>query len=355
MSSYERKQWERLNTHWDKRNNARGLPNWAHKAGENAAKAASRAAEKAGEAIPDAVWEQAGRAADAVLDRALRPVLQGALALLTLVDEWAMELNDPQTVVDIAKKRRIPIDHFSELRDRDLRDCDRLLTAHTLKWRSAGAIEGAGIGALALVPVAGLPAAMTADIVVIQILSVSIASRTAYAYGFDAKNPEERAFIEHLVRRSFTLQAGKAKPLVDASRGYQAIKGRSRWSQKLRQDHRLIEAVEKLMQKWLPKGQVVSVKHVAKALPVISILLSSGANSEILARVAKDAERFCQTRFLSEKYGLPMPAALRRYDLDPDSPSPADGHPGEAAPLELAVSVSSAPTGTMKETSAWTA
>jgi hypothetical protein len=33
-------------------------------------------------------------------------------------------------------------------------------------------------------------------------------------------------------------------------------------------------------------------------------------NSAVLGRVAADAQRYCQTRFLCDKYGLPLPAAL---------------------------------------------
>jgi hypothetical protein len=35
------------------------------------------------------------------------------------------------------------------------------------------------MGLLAMVPIAGIPVAMTADILVVQVLSTSIASRTA--------------------------------------------------------------------------------------------------------------------------------------------------------------------------------
>ena len=67
------------------------------------------------------------------------------------------------------------------------------------------------------------------------------------------------------------------------------------------------------MKTWMPKGQVVPVKHVAKAVPLVGVLLSSGVNAHLLGQVALDAERFCQTRFLCEKYGLPDPVGLPKY------------------------------------------
>lgn len=36
--------------------------------------------------------------------------------------------------------------------------------------------------------------------------------------------------------------------------------------------------------------------------------------------VAEDAKRYCQTRFLCEKYGLPLPAALGGFDVDDVEP-----------------------------------
>lgn len=69
------------------------------------------------------------------------------------------------------------------------------------------------MGVLALTPVGGIPVAMTADILVIQVLSTSIASRVAYSYGYDAKDPDEQIFIQRLVRRSFMAQAAKVEPV----------------------------------------------------------------------------------------------------------------------------------------------
>lgn len=38
--------------------------------------------------------------------------------------------------------------------------------------------------------------------------------------------------------------------------------------------------------------------------------IGAGMNAAVLGRVASEAQRYCQTRFLCEKYGLPLPAAL---------------------------------------------
>src|SRR5690606_10108631 len=164
-----------------------------------------------------------------------------------------------------------------------------------LRWRTFGAVEGGAMGLLAMVPVAGIPVAITADILVVQVLSVSIATRVAYSYGYDAKDPVEQAFIERLVRRSFISQAAKAAPMRGTARAAAAAEGRVNWSAKLRADHRLIAALEKLMKQLGPAGARVPVQSVAKVLPFIGVVIGAGTNSTVLGNVAADARRFCQT------------------------------------------------------------
>ncbi|WP_104168566.1 EcsC family protein [Arthrobacter sp. SX1312] len=317
MSAYERQVWETLDGHWQRRNNRRGLPNWASAALNRTGEVAGSAAGRVAGALPGAVTRPVYRATEAVASRAARPALEAATALLELVNDWARELNDPTSVAKLARKRGLNIDSFDELRQQDMKVCDQLLTLNTLRWRTAGALEGGAMGLLALVPVAGIPMAMTADVLVIQVLSVSIATRIAYSYGYDAKDPEEQAFIQRLVRRSFMTQAAKAEPLRDVARAAGAVKGRVNWSPKLRADHRLLASLEKLMQQLGPVGARVPVQNVAKVVPFVGVLIGAGMNSAILGNVAADAKRYCQTRFICEKYGLPLPVALLT-DTDDD-------------------------------------
>ncbi|MET8331181.1 EcsC family protein [Streptomyces sp. NPDC005181] len=317
MSAYDRQVWDALNEHWQRRNDRRSLPNWASAALGRTGEVAGNAARRVKNAVPEAVAEPIRRAGDAVADTAMRPALAGAAALLELVNDKAMDLNDPKNVEKLARKQGFEIDSFTELRQQDLKVCDRLLTRNTLTWRAAGAVEGGAMGLLAMVPVAGIPVAMTADILVVQVLSTSIAARIAYSYGYDAKDPKEQDFIQRLVQRSFMAQAAKAKPLRDVARAADAVKGRVNWSQKLRNDHRLLGALEKLMQQLGPAGSRVPIQNVAKVVPFVGVLIGAGMNSAVLGRVAADAQRYCQTRFLCDKYGLPLPAALAT-DRDDD-------------------------------------
>jgi hypothetical protein len=310
MSEYDGQVWDTLNKHWQRRNNRRGLPNWASNALNRTGEVAAKTATRVTDAVPEAVMEPIRRAGDAVANKAVGPALEATAALLELVNDWALELNDPKSVEKLARKRGVELNTFTELRQQDLKVCDRLLTLNTLTWRTAGALEGGAMGLLAMIPVAGIPAAMTADTLVIQVLSTSIAARIAYSYGYDAKDPSEQIFIQRLVRRSFMAQAAKAEPLREVARAADAARGRINWSAKIRHDHRLLAALEKLMQQLGPAGSRVSLPDVAKVVPYVGILIGAGMNSAILGNVASDAQRYCQSRFLCEKYGLPLPAAL---------------------------------------------
>lgn len=310
MSAYEGQVWATLNEHWQRRNNRRGLPNWASSAINRTGAVAGNAVSRVTEAVPETVKEPIRRAGETVANRAGKPALEATTALLELVNDWALELNDPTNVEKLARKQGIELEEYTELRQQDLKVCDRLLTFNTLSWRTLGAFEGGVMGLLALVPVAGIPVAMTADILVIQVLSTSIAARIAYSYGYDAKDPDEQIFIQRLVRRSFMAQAAKVEPLREVARAAEAINGRVRWSDKLRADNRLLAALEKLMKHLGPSGSRVSVQNVAKVVPFVGVLIGAGMNSALLGNVAADAQRYCQTRFLCEKYGLPLPTAL---------------------------------------------
>src|SRR5690606_32491852 len=115
----------------------RGLPNWVGTALEQTGDATRTAVERASDAVPQRVREPAQRAAGAAADHALLPALAGVVSLLELVNDWAVELNDPARVEALARKRGLQIETFTDLRGHDLKVCDRLLTGNTLRWRTA--------------------------------------------------------------------------------------------------------------------------------------------------------------------------------------------------------------------------
>lgn len=79
MSEYEQQVWSSLNSHWQRRNNRRGLPNWAGTAIERTGDAATTTFDRLAGAIPEGVREPMRRGADVALDTALRPALAASV------------------------------------------------------------------------------------------------------------------------------------------------------------------------------------------------------------------------------------------------------------------------------------
>lgn len=194
MSEYERHVWAALQDYWERHDNRRGLPNWAENALERGGDLTRNAAKRMKEVTPEAVKKPIRKAGDAVATAAARPTIAAVTRLLELSNDWATDLQKPAAVEKLARSQGIELESFTDLRHRDLKSSDRLLIRNTLKWRSIGAAEGGVMGALALVPVAGIPVAITADILLGQVLSIAIATRVAYSYGYDAKDPPRAGF-----------------------------------------------------------------------------------------------------------------------------------------------------------------
>ncbi|MFI5708994.1 EcsC family protein [Kribbella sp. NPDC051620] len=217
---------------------------------------------------------------------------------------------DPEKVLEHHRAKGREVSSLADLRALDLKELDEVTRRMALQWRTAGAAEGSAMGVLALVPFAGGVTAIGLDVVVMQVLSTAIATRVAYAYGFDAMDPDQRHLIDRMVLRAYKEQALKAGAVREASSAFNAGLGRKNWSKKLREDHRLMAAVEKLL-KQFANGQRVPVEKVTKFMPVVAVVAGAGTNAYVLGDVAKQATLYAQTSLLSQKYGLTMPPNLQ--------------------------------------------
>lgn len=121
--------------------------------------------------------------------------------------------------------------------------------------------------------------------------------------------------IDRMVRRAYSEQAAKVATQRNAGSAFAAAAGRQRWSQRLRDDHLLLAAVEKLMQQ-AGRGGHVPVSRAAKGLPAIAMIAGAGTNSHVLGDVADRSIRYAQTVLLCERYGLPLPVKLRDDDVE---------------------------------------
>jgi hypothetical protein len=307
MSTYEQKQWIRLVDHWEKKATPRQiLPSKARAALTSASDGTRAAAAKAGRKVGEVTPPPVKNAAQTITNGALVSAVKGAVHLLEFATEVTAELMDPAFVLEHHRNAGREVNSLLDLRRLDLADLDTMTRRMAMKWRATGAVEGGALGVLAMVPYAGGAAAITLDIVVMQVLTTAIATRVAYAYGYDAADPDQWDMIERMVRRAYRDQTGKAVAMREAASGFRAGINRQRWSDKLRQDEKLMAAVEKLM-KQFARTDHIPVRKVTLAMPLVSIAAGAGTNAYVLGDVAKQATYFGQTNFLADKYGLSLP------------------------------------------------
>lgn len=319
MSPYERHRWEALVAHWDKKaKGGRALPPRAQAALGRAGEVTRATAVKAGAVIaentPDKVKELAGSAVDA----ALVPTVRHVVHLLELLNDWVVELTDPAAVLKHHRDKGRAVESLHDLKALDLELLEEFTDGMALRWRTLGATQGASFGALAMipVPVLGSAAAISLDLVAMQALTAAIATRTCYAYGFDAADPDMRHMIDRMVVRAYRNQTVKAGSIKRAGAAFDAAKGRVNWSKKLREDHRLMAAVEKLL-KQVGDGTRVPVKNARMGMPVIAVFAGAATNSHVLGDTVTQARHYGATVLLADKYGLELPVNLRQ-DLDSD-------------------------------------
>jgi len=325
MSPYERARWDELQSHWLKKAERKQmLPPRAQAALRSTGQSAMQSASQVGRAIAEATPAKVKAMAETAVDAALVPTVQSVVTLLELINEWVVELSDPDAVIQHHQRAGRTVLSPDDLKGLDLEQLDEFTDGMSLRWRTLGATQGAAFGALAMipVPVVSSVAAISLDMIAMQALTTAIATRICYAYGFDAADPEMKHMIERMVVRAYRNQAAKAGTVKNASAAFNAAKGRVNWSQKLREDHRLMAAVEKLLKR-VGDGGRIPVKNARMGMPVISVVIGAGTNSHILGDTTKQACHYAATIFLAEKHGLELPPNIRR-DLDTGSPDEGD-------------------------------
>lgn len=310
LPKYDARRWRELSEAWHKKaDRRRREPGRARKALNRAGARTGEIASNVGDFASEKTPRKLKDAGGLMVDKTFVPTMKAVIGLLDLINDWAVELHDPEVVIRAYRKRGLDVETVTDLGEVDLEHMDAYMRRFALQWRSFGSAEGAALGALAMIPVPVLGSAMAIglDLVAMQVLTAAIATRAAYAYGFDAEDVEVRRLIDQLAAGSYMEQAPKAGTTAQAGAAFTAAKGRVNWSDKLRKDHRLMAAVEQMMQR-LPGAGRVSVQQARMGMPVISVAVGAGTNAVILGNAAKRSCDYFALRRLSERHGLPMPA-----------------------------------------------
>ncbi|GAB2472183.1 hypothetical protein [Jatrophihabitans fulvus] len=210
MSAYERRRWDELQAHWEKKAAGRKalLPPKARAALGTSVQATKHTAAKAGKAVADRTPEKVKDAAGVAVDAALVPTVHHVVQMLELLNDWVVELTDPDTVLEYHRGQGHEVESLAQLRHLDLEDLEAFTDGMELRWRTLGAGQGASFGALAMipVPVLGSVAAIGLDMIAMQALTGAIATRICYSYGYDAKDPSMKHVIERMVARAYKNQ-----------------------------------------------------------------------------------------------------------------------------------------------------
>lgn len=321
MSTYEQGRWAELNAHWAKPPRQL-LPTKTRAAltvaGQSTQRGASAVGAKVSGVAPSKVKEVSG----AVVDATLAPTVKAVTKLLEFTTEVVSEFSKPDKVLAHHRNNGHDIRSVSDLQRLDLQELDAYTRRMSLKWRAVGAVQGGALGALAFVPGPGTFASISLDVVVSHALTSAIATRVAYAYGFDAMDPDQQRLIERMVRRTYKDMAPKAGTLHQSSKAFRAGQGRVRWSAKLRKDEKLLAAVEKLMKQFT--NAPVPVGKVVGKMPVLAVITTAGLNQHMLADVAAQARLYAATVLLAQKYDMPLPPQFLVDDADTPHARDAD-------------------------------
>lgn len=309
MSPYEAQAWADLGEFWQRKADRRSLPPRVEKAKDTATAKVKDVASATGGFLVDVTPQPLKDAGEIVLDRALEPTLQAVLGLLEWVTETVQRFSDPKGVYEYHLGQGRAVTTLDHLRTLELQHLDEFTRWFVWRCRTTGVVEGAALGLVTFVPVAGSVAAIGLDLVIMHALSTAIATRAAHAYGLDPTSDAGRAHLDRMLRKAWTAQAPKASVIKGAKEAFVDGATRVNWSEKFRNDHRIAAAVESLM-KQIGKGQHVPIDKVVAKMPAIGVITSAGMNGTVLASLAKTSVRYSQTIHLAEKHNLALPPNL---------------------------------------------
>lgn len=309
MSSYETRAWAELEEFWQRKAERRSLPPKAQRAKDATAARIKESASATGGFIMGVTPQPVKDAGGLVIDRALEPTMQAVLGLLEWVTETVQEFSRPEAIYAYHRDQGRAVRTLADVQTLDLEDLDEFTRGFVWRCRTTGVVEGATMGMLTFVPVAGSVAAIGLDLVVMHALSAAIATRAAYAYGLDLTSDLGRDHLDRMLRKVWTAQAPKAGTVKGAKDAFIEGAGRVRWSEKFRNDHRIAAAVEKLM-KQVSNGHHVPIDKVVAKMPVIGVITSAGINGAVLGSLAKTSVRYSRTIHLAEKHRLTLPPNL---------------------------------------------
>jgi hypothetical protein len=302
MSDYETKAWEALVEQALAGDDpGRRYPAWTQtvklRARDTTAKARATL-----ERVPGA------EPAMALADKAIKKAMEG---LYTALVERGLNSVTPIQIFKVFAAEGIDINSYEEVRQLDLRACDRSVPRRKEKYIALGISQGVATslavtgftvastvsGGTTLAAAVG---AVTADVTAVMVGMGRIVALVAAHYGYDVREPDEQAFASGVLAYSSTSNsAEKAASLASLSRLTQQMMRRATWKQL--QTNQMVNVIQRVV---TSLGFNLTKRKLAQAVPIAGAAVNAGLNARIVHKTFERAQQAYRLRFLTEKYEL---------------------------------------------------
>lgn len=298
MTSYENARWEEIQA-W-RSTPARGL---AERLPEDVRDRAKQVAQKAGE-----LWDKVP--GNDALEKAFASAIKGGFDMALDITESTIK--EHKVVERVTKGLPIEATGYDDLRGLDLATLDARAPKNARRRAALAAGHGAAAGLVAggataagaatggmgALPAAGIVAlAIVADTAAVSVGSIQGAAYVGAHYGYDPRQPAERAMMLGLLAGTLAADAAKAQALLQvrqlaldlaAKRAVQELSEGALYNMMLRIYGALMLDATK--------------RSVAKGLPVLGAGVGAASNYHTVRRTIVSADHAYPERWLMDKY-----------------------------------------------------
>lgn len=253
-------------------------------------------------------------------------LLPGATAVLGKVDDLttrAMETMHvvlverglhsvkPANVFAMFADEGVAVQSYDEVRQLDLKHCDRSIPRREERYIALAVAEGAAsslavTGSVVSSAVTGgtsmtvAVSAVAADVAAVLVGMGRIVALVAAHYGYDVREPDEQAFASGVIAYSAAGNpAEKAAALASLSRLTLQMRHQTSWR------HLQPKQADNVTQQVSVALGFRMAKHkLAQAVPVLGAVVNGGLNARIAHTTFERAQQAYRLRFLTEKHDL---------------------------------------------------
>jgi hypothetical protein len=243
-----------------------------------------------------------------VADAAMKKAMEG---LHTALVERGLNSVTPAQIFKTFAAEGIEVSSYGEVRQLDLKACDRSVPRRKEKYIILGVSQGvatslAVTGSTVASTVSGgttlavATGAVITDVTAVMIGMGRIVALVAAHYGYDVREPEEQVFTSGvLAYASASNSAEKAASLASLSRLTQQMMRRATWKQL--QTNQMVNVIQRVVSSL---GFNLTKRKLAQAVPIAGAAVNAGLNARIVHKTFEGAQHAYRLRFLTEKYGL---------------------------------------------------